>query len=281
MLSQDNPLCRIKNILESYNSKPSDSKPSPFLLLLDIDGTISEFTLHPDDSFIAPKILSTLSKLQDQLSLYFVTGRSIQQAQNMIAPFDWNIIGSHGLEIYQNAELSLLSPFNTAQLAQLNQFINESFDKNGSVFIEHKTYSTAIHFREQPELHKQIKSFASQCAERFNQFEVKAGKYVFELVPKGILKGKAIDLLIQDNDFKEKIPIFIGDDITDESGFDVVNCYEGISIKVGIGNTHASYRLNDVTAVQNFLIDLCTGLQQQELSIGETGEKYVKTHCTI
>jgi trehalose 6-phosphate phosphatase len=66
-------------------------------------------------------------------------------------------------------------------------------------------------------------------------------------------KGEAIRKLMKTEPFKGRIPVFLGDDVTDEAGFAVVNQLSGISIKVGPGRTVAAWRLGDVSAVRQWL----------------------------
>jgi trehalose 6-phosphate phosphatase len=89
------------------------------------------------------------------------------------------------------------------------------------------------------------------------------GKCVIELKPSGINKGAAIDAFLQESPFKGRKPIFIGDDLTDEHGFEVVNAKSGISVKVGAGTTHAQWRLGCVNDVHQWLKRI-TDHQEQE-----------------
>jgi len=74
-----------------------------------------------------------------------------------------------------------------------------------------------------------------------------------ELKPKGVNKGAAIKDFMQQPPFAGRTPVFIGDDLTDEAGFTVINALDGITIKVGKGPTEATSRLADVNAVYHWL----------------------------
>lgn len=234
------------------------------VLFLDIDGTISEFHPDPDKSIIHPEIINILENLQQYIQLILVTGRSILQAQKLIHPLQWNIAGSHGLELIYQADLKTLISLNKPQLQALKQYIQEQAVQIPDLRIEVKDYSVALHFREHPQLEDRVHAFALECLNQFSDFELKAGKYVFELVPKGANKGSAIQQIIQQYHLTDHYPMFIGDDLTDETGFKVINALHGCSIKVGLGQTLARYRLENVSQVQAFLKEFLNLIEVQE-----------------
>ncbi|MGI1796195.1 trehalose-phosphatase [Acinetobacter variabilis] len=234
------------------------------VLFLDIDGTISEFHPDPDKSIIQPEIINILENLQQYIQLILVTGRSILQAQKLIHPLQWNIAGSHGLELIYQADLKTLISLNKPQLQALKQYIQEQAVQIPDLRIEVKDYSVALHFREYPQLEDRVHTFALECLNHFSDFELKAGKYVFELVPKGANKGSAIQQIIQQYHLTDHYPMFIGDDLTDEAGFKVINAFHGCSIKVGPGQTLARYRLENVSQVQAFLKEFLNVIEVQE-----------------
>lgn len=234
------------------------------VLFLDIDGTISEFHPDPDKSIIHPEIINILKNLQQYIQLILVTGRSILQAQKLIHPLQWNIAGSHGLELIYQADLKTLISLNKPQLQALKQYIQEQAVQIPDLRIEVKDYSVALHFREHPQLEDRVHAFALECLNQFSDFELKAGKYVFELVPKGANKGSAIQQIIQQYHLTDHYPMFIGDDLTDEAGFKVINALHGCSIKVGLGQTLARYRLENVSQVQAFLKEFLNVIEVQE-----------------
>lgn len=241
-----------------------DNPPDKMILFLDIDGTISEFHPDPEKSIIKPEIINTLKKLQQYIQLILITGRSILQAEKLIHPLELNIAGSHGLELSYHSDLKKLIPINLQQLKQLKQHIQQQAIQNPNVKIEVKDYSVALHFREHPHLEKTTYQFALSCLNHYSDFELKAGKYVFELVPKGANKGSAIQQIIQQYQLQAHYPVFIGDDLTDEAGFQIINALNGCSIKVGAGKTVARYRLENVSQVQVFLEDFLNALHAKE-----------------
>lgn len=165
------------------------------VLFLDIDGTISEFHPDPDKSIIQPEIINILENLQQYIQLILVTGRSILQAQRLIHPLQWNIAGSHGLELIYQADLKTLISLNKPQLQALKQYIQEQAVQIPDLRIEVKDYSVALHFREHPQLEDRVHAFALECLNQFSDFELKAGKYVLNWCPKVQIKVQRFNRL--------------------------------------------------------------------------------------
>jgi trehalose 6-phosphate phosphatase len=82
---------------------------------------------------------------------------------------------------------------------------------------------------------------------------VQGGKMVVELKPAGCDKGKAIEQFMREPPYAGRIPVFLGDDVTDEYGFRVINRLGGHSVKVGEGSSNARWRLENPAAARAWL----------------------------
>jgi len=246
-----------------------------YCLFLDIDGTLSEFHPDPTQSFIPQTTLKTLQQLSDSnVSVIFLTGRSVEIASKLLFPLELPIAGTHGLEIKMDEHTQFNISSNEINFSLLQQDIQKRCEPYPQVLIENKSYSVALHYRQCPELAEIAKTIAEEVLDSYPGFKINEGKYVFELVPKQADKGQAIQTILDYLNFNHVLPLFIGDDITDESGFKTINQYQGISIKVGSEPTHAHYRLKNVADVADFLNlfsqFLKTGfLRQSQVSDGE------------
>ena len=230
-----------------------------FLLLLDIDGTLSEFHPDPQQSFISNDNLAILAQLQNHLPIWLVTGRSVADARRLTAPLKLPVIGSHGLQCDTLIDSYSLVDINLAQLQQINQSVVNATGNHPHWRIEQKPFGVALHFREHPKLADSALTIMQAIGHDFNDWQLKAGKYVYELLPQGVDKGIAINHVLK-HYHPHCRPIFIGDDVTDEAGFIAVQSYgdtsnkkgsdiKGIGIKVGCEPTHAHYYVSDVSAV--------------------------------
>ena len=98
-----------------------------------------------------------------------------------------------------------------------------------------------------------MRAAMDHALESATDFHAIGGKKVIEARPKGTDKGAAIAALMQKPPFKGRTPVFIGDDVTDEDGFRTVNAMGGVTVKVGLGQSAARFRLPDVAAVYDLL----------------------------
>jgi trehalose 6-phosphate phosphatase len=126
--------------------------------------------------------------------------------------------------------------------------------QNEGLIFEDKGASVALHYRLAPQLESAArKAVESAVQGAGGALEMQVGKMVFELKPAGVDKGKAIEQFMQEAPFAGRVPVFLGDDVTDEYGFRVVNRIEGHSIKVGPGDTDARWRLANPAAAKAWL----------------------------
>lgn len=241
---------------------------SGLLLLLDIDGTLSEFHPDPQQSFISNENLAILAQLQNHLPVWLVTGRSVADARRLTAPLKLPVIGSHGLQCDTLIDGYSLVDIDLAQLEQINQSVINATGDRPHWRIEQKPFGVALHFREHPELAASALTIMQAIGHDFKEWQLKAGKCVYELLPQGVDKGSAINHVL--NHYHPHCrPIFIGDDVTDEAGFIAVQSYgdtsnkkgsdiKGIGVKVGYEPTQAHYYVSDVSAVTDLLKGLLT-----------------------
>src|SRR5690606_20911989 len=111
-----------------------------------------------------------------------------------------------------------------------------------------------LHFRLVPELEDVARDLAETFVRRYAEvLTLQPGKCVFELKPRGASKGEVIRAFMAEPPFNGRQPVFLGDDLTDEAGFAVVNALGGRSIKIGSGPTVAGERLASVAAVGEWL----------------------------
>ncbi|HAR75593.1 MAG TPA: trehalose-phosphatase [Psychrobacter sp.] len=248
-----------------------------YCLFLDIDGTLADFTMNPKDSVIPDSTLILLQKIQSHgVKIAVVTGRSLAEARQMLSPLTLPIAATHGLEIdfddgSDTNETNVVS-VNIMELAVIKQSIIQSCIPFDDFTVENKPYSVALHFRQNPALFDEAYAIMAETLKSHTNWTLKSGKYVWEVVPKGVNKGTAILTLLDNMQSSESLyPIFIGDDITDEAGFVAVQgdsksladdsqLIKGMGIKVGCEPTHANYYVrntHEVTVLLNSFLSFC------------------------
>jgi trehalose 6-phosphate phosphatase len=122
------------------------------------------------------------------------------------------------------------------------------------LLVEDKGMSLAVHYRRAPALADGVRRALRECLDgRSDAFVLQEGRMVLEIRPSGHDKGTAIRTFMTEVPFRGRVPIFVGDDATDEHGFAVVNELGGHSVKVGAGPSRARWHLADVAAVRRWI----------------------------
>jgi trehalose 6-phosphate phosphatase len=113
------------------------------------------------------------------------------------------------------------------------------------VIAEDKGYSLAVHYRLAPEYERRVHEAILDICGRHPeaQLEILPGKSMFEVKPKGFSKGTAVREMMQLEPFRGRRPVFIGDDVTDESVFRVMPEFDGLAFSVGrrLPGTHGDF----------------------------------------
>jgi trehalose 6-phosphate phosphatase len=223
-------------------------------LFLDFDGTLVELASAPDEVRLPEEVKSLLGTLQAKLSgrLALLSGRSLADLRSYLRPLAVAAGGSHGLEVSHSPELEVIiePPPGLAEAVARLEPLHEAAP---GVLIERKPAGVAVHYRQVPSAEGLCRATAEEIASETG-LDLQLGKMVIELKPKSTNKGKALRSFMSHPPFAGSTPIFIGDDLTDEDGFEAARELGGAGILVGDErSTKALYRLESVGAVVGWL----------------------------
>lgn len=268
--------------LTTYNNfseimQSVDLNQQQLAIFLDIDGTLAEFKVDPENCFIDRETLQCIEDLQDSgCYVAVVTGRDLESAHRLLPQMNIPIAGLHGLSIEYNKNNKELMTSNHTVFKALYEQLKEKTAHIENIRIENKTDALTLHYREYPEFQAQAKAIMETLCQQFKHLKLIEGKYVYELISARANKGIAIEKLLYDAQLESPLCLFIGDDQTDEDGFKFTNKNNGISIKVGQGETTANYRLKSVSHVSSFLKQLLQLVSHTSShSIQQYGEQHV------
>ncbi len=221
-------------------------------LFLDFDGTLVEIADAPDGVTVAERLPERLERLGARLggALALVTGRSIDNLSEFLGQPDLHLAGSHGGDVRAPGGAILREG---RALPQPVAAALERFAADRGLLYERKAHGGALHYRTQPEREDETRQFAAELSE-MHGLVAKTGKCVVELAWPGSDKGGAVDLLTARSPFAGALPIFIGDDTTDEDGFVACARLGGFGIAVGERvSATAAYGLGNVEEVHKWL----------------------------
>ena len=233
-------------------------------LLLDVDGTLLEIAPHPDRVEVPPGLPHLLDRLADQRdgALALVSGRPIADLDRLFQPWHGAAAGLHGIERRRpdgSRVHSRADPANRAAAAALDRLRPELLAierQQPGVWLEDKGRTLALHYRAAPEAGAAIRDRAERLLRELGDgLRLIPGKMVVEFQPRHHGKGGAIAAFMAELPFRGRVPVFLGDDTTDEEGFAEVNRRGGLSIRVGIplATSAAVRRLPSVTAALDWL----------------------------
>lgn len=243
---------------------PSVANPAFFL---DVDGTLLELAGHPDEVVVPTTLIEALSLLyrENGEAVALISGRALRDLDRLFAPLRMPAAGQHGLErrdhggrLHYHHELD-------ARIDRIREGLQRLVSDAPGLLLEDKGFSLALHYRREPDRREQVASVIRELmTEAGKDFHVLEGKMVFEIKPGGRNKGTAITEFMGESPYHGRVPVFIGDDATDEDGFAVVNNLGGCSIKVGDGETAAAWRLEQPGRVLDYLQDCTTTLMTRQ-----------------
>jgi len=243
-------------------------RPAPdWALFLDADGTILHLKETPDSVEASAHLLDILELISRCLNgaVALVSGRRIDDLDRIFVPHKLPTAGLHGLE--RRDATGFVNEFPEPQaLETLRTPLNDIARSNDGVHVEDKSHALAVHYRQAPHRAAEIQTLVEDLIRPLaHELHVIHGKMVSEIKPRHADKGSAIRDFMDESPFKGRLPVFIGDDTTDEDGFALVNQLHGYAVRVGDNeSTAARYSVDNVDEVIAWLESWPNFLQRHE-----------------
>jgi trehalose 6-phosphate phosphatase len=205
-------------------------------LFLDVDGTLLELATSPEAVRVPASLRNTLelASQREGGALALVSGRSLDDLDRLFAPSRFPACGEHGFE-WRDAQGHLTSAkVDRRLLTPVRRQLRHWLEGRSTLALEEKTTALALHFRRAPYLEPEAREIMESAAATLApEYRLRSGKCVYELTPTCCSVRAAIESFMSGAPFAGRTPVFIGDDATDEEGFDAVNALGGYSICVG------------------------------------------------
>lgn len=223
-------------------------------LFLDFDGTLTELAPSPDAISIDPRLQDILLSLEAALggALALVSGRPLSQIDEHLG-LSLPGAGIHGLQLRETRNGVLRPPPTDGAVAAVAASLAHMVKADPRLLLEEKPGAVALHYRLAPEREAECRAAVAAALHGQQGLSLIDGKMVLEIKPDHVNKGHAIAQLMETPLFRGRIPVFAGDDRTDEDGFRIVNAMRGVTIKVGQGETEAACRIASVGALLSWL----------------------------
>ncbi len=233
----------------------------PPAILLDFDGTLAEIVSDPAAARVDPAARMALGRLAGRLPLAIVSGRALDDVRSLIGLEHLTYFGSHGRQVsFADGTGSKIRGGNQSAIDSIADQLGELAQKYSGARLEQKPLAVVLHYRNlaDPESGFELAGEIEALAREHDGLRMLAGRKIFEFVPAdGGGKGAAVDQYrryLAERSIAIHLPIYLGDDVTDEDAFARV---EGNGIGVLVAGrarpTGASHRVPGVGAVAALL----------------------------
>lgn len=214
----------------------------------DFDGTLTELAETPGAVILEDRARQALQSLYQASSgaVAIVTGREIDAIDAFLFPLRLPVAGVHGFERRNGAGTISARAAEQSAARSIEKVLRSFVSHNPGLLLEKKRGALALHYRLRPELETLCRSLVEDVADGLQEAVLTRGKMVIEVRLHTATKGTAIKDFLQEHPFLGRLPFFAGDDVTDEDAFAAVNALDGISVKVGPGDTAAQIRVSTV-----------------------------------
>ncbi|MEO8985464.1 MAG: trehalose-phosphatase, partial [Rhodanobacter sp.] len=225
------PVSLPKPPLPAMASTPARAQAwvKPWVLLLDVDGTLLEFADDPAAVAVDADLHEVLRGLHRTLggALALVSGRELADIDRLFGEPGWVVVGLHGLQQRAADGRVRTATVDTIQREQLHRAVHALAQRFPQVRVEDKHAAMALHCREAPTLWPALQAACVALLPTLPGYELQPGNLVLEFKPAGSDKGQAVRELLATPWGSDHLPVYVGDDLTDEHAFAVVNAAGG------------------------------------------------------
>ena len=234
-------------------------KPIPDMrdaaFLLDMDGTLIDIAPTPDSVVVPPGLTDTLHTLRGLCgnALAVVTGRPIGQVDRLLGDAPFALAGEHGAIVRHGPGLpDVIADLPSTPIAWIER-ARALAARHPGASVELKRHGFVLHYRAVPEMADIFQlAIRGMLAEQPRDFALLASKMAWEIRPVGVDKGRAVAALMASSPFAGRVPVYVGDDVTDEDGIAEAERRGGVGLRVGTD-------FKDPAAVRAWLTGLAAG----------------------
>lgn len=213
---------------------PLEALPAQAALLLDLDGTLLDIAATPDAVRVPPGLAETLSRLRARLgeALAVVTGRPVEQVDALLPGIPYAVAGEHGGAVRFAPD----DPVERAPLPPLPRAWQEEAAMLVAAYpgtlLEAKARGFAVHYRLAPHAGPALERGLRALLGAQETHRLLPAHMAFEVKPRGADKGTAVASLLARPPFAGRVPVYVGDDVTDEDAIREVQARGGLGLRV-------------------------------------------------
>jgi len=251
----------MKYLFDDYNKIERGLKNKDLFIFLDYDGTLTPIVNKPQDAFLGAQTARLIEKLKIKYKgrLAIISGRPLKQIKKLVGVKGVIYAGNHGLEIEDGKtkfKAAVPAGYKNS-LKEIKKKLSGKVNRVKGAFLEDKGLTVSVHYRlvkaGQPALTKSLEDILHPYVAG-KKIKVNHGKKVVEIKPTVLWhKGSAVLWILKGKAMKNIMPVYIGDDTTDEDAFIVLK-RRGLTARVGKSKkSEAEYYLKNTEEVIIFL----------------------------
>ncbi len=203
-------------------------------LLLDVDGTLLDFAPTPEAVIVPPDLLETLGRLRDKLggALAMISGRPAEQVDALFPGVAQAVAGEHGAAVRPAPGAAITRASLPAVPANWLATADRVVRAHAGARLERKARGFVVHYRAVPEAGPLLGSALQELVSEDPGFELMPASMAWEFRPLGVDKGAAVTALMLIPPFAGRLPVFVGDDVTDHDGIRAAQALGGAGLLV-------------------------------------------------
>lgn len=204
-------------------------------LFLDLDGTLLDIAATPASVTVPPDLVSDLQGAARALNgaVAIVSGRALADIDRLLQPLRLAGGSEHGAVVRlpdgTQEQIGTPVPRNWVEAFM------ELQEMRPGILTEVKPHNVVAHFRNAPDQAAEVMRLARQLVARApHEFEVMEAKMALEIRPRAVTKARPVHRLMAMAPFAGRLPVFVGDDVTDEDGFEAALAHGGLGLNVAV-----------------------------------------------
>jgi len=269
-IEDDTPVSWLPSAIQSFEDILKKIDRKELAVFLDYDGTLTPIVERPEDAILADDMREVIQELSNKCKVAIVSGRDRADVEERVGLDNLYYAGSHGFDIKGPGGFEKIHEKGKEFmpiLDKVEQDLENSLQAIEGAQVERKKFSVATHYRRVAEQDVQaVIDSVDEVMNKYDSLKKGGGKKVIEIQPAvDWHKGKAVRWLLEalELDTEKAMPLYIGDDLTDENAFREIK-KDGIGILVATEEkkTEAHYVLADTNAVRAFLKRVSTTIER-------------------
>ncbi|GBQ64019.1 trehalose phosphatase [Ameyamaea chiangmaiensis NBRC 103196] len=208
--------------------------PDRTAFLFDFDGTLVDIAPTPDSVVVPDTLKASLRALRGRVggALGVISGRAIDQIDHFLDDLPYAVAGEHGIAVRHAPGAAIERADLPVMPAAWLEEADAVAARVPGVLVERKRAGFVLHFRAVPAKGDALRAMAERWVGSAPGFHIQAAKMAWEIRPAGVDKGHALNAVMASAPFAGRLPVFVGDDVTDDDAIAQARALGGVGFRL-------------------------------------------------